>query len=378
MNPESIAAVGVRGLTKRFDGRARRGQPTESVVAVDGLDLDVGDGEFFAMLGPSGCGKTTMLRMIAGLEFPTAGTIEIFGEPVADVPANRRPVNTVFQQYALFPHMTVADNVGFGLRMQKVAKNDQLRRVGEALDLVQMGGLDGRMPAELSGGQQQRVALARALVNRPRVLLLDEPLGALDHKLRVEMQGELQSLQRELGITFVFVTHDQEEALTMSDRIAVMRDGRILQLGTANDVYERPADRFVADFIGQINLLEGTVADGSTVVLATGARVAADVRGRPAGSSVAVAIRPERLHLVADGGSPTGPGQTVDGVIDAVTYLGNASIVTVRVEWTELTVRVPAGVEVPGVGSSVMLHWDPDALIVLGDDQPEGGGTADG
>jgi len=377
VSTDSTAAVGVRGLTKRFDGRSRRGQRAESVVAVDAIDLDVGDGEFFAMLGPSGCGKTTMLRMIAGLEFPTAGTIEIFGEPVADVPANRRPVNTVFQQYALFPHMTVADNVGFGMRMQKVAKADQLRRVGEALDLVRMGGLEARMPAELSGGQQQRVALARALVNRPRVLLLDEPLGALDHKLRVEMQGELKALQRELGITFVFVTHDQEEALTMSDRIAVMRDGQILQLGSANDVYERPADRFVADFIGQINLLEGTVADGSTVALATGARVTADVGGRPAGSPVAIAIRPERLHLADGDDAAIAPGQQVDGVIAAITYLGNASIVTVSIEWTELTVRIPAGIAVPAPGSPVSLRWDPDALIVLGDDRPEGGGIAD-
>ncbi|MYI55947.1 MAG: ATP-binding cassette domain-containing protein, partial [Acidimicrobiia bacterium] len=212
---DPVPAVEIAGITKRFG----------DVTAVDDIDLEIGDGEFFALLGPSGCGKTTTLRMIAGLDFPTMGSLKIFGDEVGTLPPNKRPVNTVFQAYALFPHMNVADNIAFGLKMQKVDKTERDRRVAEAVGLVQLGGMEGRRPNQLSGGQQQRVALARALVNRPKVLLLDEPLGALDLKLRQEMQLELKALQREVGITFVFVTHDQEEALTMSDRIAVMHEG---------------------------------------------------------------------------------------------------------------------------------------------------------
>ena len=238
---EPVPAVTIAGITKRFG----------DVTAVDDIDLVIGDGEFFALLGPSGCGKTTTLRMIAGLDFPTMGSLKIFGDEVGTLPPNKRPVNTVFQAYALFPHMNVADNIAFGLKMQKVDRLERDRRVAEAVGLVQLGGMEGRRPNQLSGGQQQRVALARALVNRPKVLLLDEPLGALDLKLRQEMQLELKALQREVGITFVFVTHDQEEALTMSDRIAVMHEGRLLQVGTPEDIYQRPANRFVADFIGQ-------------------------------------------------------------------------------------------------------------------------------
>ena len=223
----SAAAVEIRGVTKRFD----------EVVAVDDVDLTIADGEFFAMLGPSGCGKTTTLRMIAGLEFPTQGSLRIFGEEVGTLPPNKRPVNTVFQNYALFPHMTVLSNVAFGLRMSGVDRAEAQERAHEMIELVQLGGMANRKPNQLSGGQQQRVALARALVNKPKVLLLDEPLGALDLKLRQEMQGELKSLQRELGVSFVFVTHDQEEALTMSDRIAVMDQGKLLQVGSAEDLY---------------------------------------------------------------------------------------------------------------------------------------------
>ena len=222
----SLAAVEITGVTKRFD----------DVVAVDDIDLRIEDGEFFAMLGPSGCGKTTTLRMVAGLEFPTQGSLKIFGDEVGTLPPNKRPVNTVFQNYALFPHMSVRDNVSFGLRMSGTSKAEANRSADELIELVQLKGMEKRKPSQLSGGQQQRVALARALVNKPKVLLLDEPLGALDLKLRQEMQSELKTLQRELGVSFVFVTHDQEEALTMSDRIAVMDEGRLLQVGTAEPV----------------------------------------------------------------------------------------------------------------------------------------------
>ncbi|MEM1333589.1 MAG: ABC transporter ATP-binding protein [Actinomycetota bacterium] len=366
----TVPAVRTHALTRRFEQRARRRSPAAAVTAVDAVDVDIGDGEFFALLGPSGCGKTTMLRMIAGLDFPTEGTIEVFGTPMADVPAHRRPVNTVFQQYALFPHLSVADNVSFGLRMRRVATSERARLVAEALDLVRMTGLDERRPAELSGGQQQRVALARALVNRPRVLLLDEPLGALDQKLRVEMQLELQHLQRELGITFVFVTHDQEEALVMSDRIAVMRAGRILQVGSAEDVYERPVDRFVADFIGEINLIDAVVAGAGVVAVATGDRIVVDTGERAPGSPVVLAVRPERVEIreavepgrdeVADS-----PGHRLAGTVGAPTYLGNSTVVPVDVDWIELSVRVPAGRPVPAPGARVELTWAPDAMTAL-------------
>ncbi|MDQ1744310.1 MAG: putative spermidine/putrescine transport system ATP-binding protein [Pseudonocardiales bacterium] len=243
-------AIALRGLRKTFG----------SVVAVDRLDLDIADGQFFAMLGPSGSGKTTVLRMIAGFETPTAGTISLGGTDATRLPPFRRDVNTVFQDYALFPHMSVEQNVGYGLRVHRVAKAERLRRVGEALDMVRLAGFGARRPHQLSGGQRQRVALARALVNRPRVLLLDEPLGALDLKLREQMQLELKAIQREVGITFVFVTHDQDEALTLCDRLAVFRDGRIEQLGSAQRVYRFPATPFVAEFVGTSNLLRGSAA----------------------------------------------------------------------------------------------------------------------
>jgi putative spermidine/putrescine transport system ATP-binding protein len=275
-----------------------------SVTAVDAIDLEIIDGEFFSMLGPSGSGKTTMLRMIAGFEKPTSGRILLHGQDVTDTAPFDRDVNTVFQDYALFPHMTVGDNVAYGLMVRKVPKAERGPRVADALRMVRLEGYEGRKPAQLSGGQRQRVALARALVNRPRVLLLDEPLGALDLKLREEMQIELKAIQQAVGITFIYVTHDQEEALTMSDRLAVFNRGRIEQLGTPADVYERPATRFVAGFVGTSNLLRGEVAE--------------QVVGR-AGTYT---IRPEKIHL-AEPDATSGPDEaSATGTIDSVVYLG--------------------------------------------------------
>ncbi|MGH9168883.1 MAG: ABC transporter ATP-binding protein, partial [Acidimicrobiia bacterium] len=253
-------AVELRGVTKRFS----------EVTAVHDLTLEIRHGEFFSLLGPSGCGKTTTLRMIAGLEFPSEGSIRIFGEEMGLRPPNRRPVNTVFQSYALFPHMTVARNVAFGLEMRRLTPQDIAARVENIIQIVQLTGMEQRKPAQLSGGQQQRVALARALVNSPKVLLLDEPLGALDLKLRQAMQLELKALQERVGITFVYVTHDQEEALTMSDRIGVMNRGKLLQVGTPEDIYEGPANRFVADFIGETSFLPAIVQGPGEVMLADG------------------------------------------------------------------------------------------------------------
>jgi putative spermidine/putrescine transport system ATP-binding protein len=268
-----VAAVSLRGLRKSFG----------AIEAVAGIDLEIADGEFFAVLGPSGSGKTTVLRIVAGFERPTAGTVLLGGRDVTRVAPFDRDVNTVFQDYALFPHMSVAQNVGYGLRVRGVRRSDRLRRVEQALAMVQLPGFGDRRPAELSGGQRQRVALARALVNRPRVLLLDEPLGALDRKLRQDMQVELKRIQREVGITFVCVTHDQEEALTMSDRIAVLAAGRIEQVGTPEEVYERPATAFVAGFVGTSNLLTGAAARA--------------VLGRDGVFS----IRPEKIRLTVTG-----------------------------------------------------------------------------
>ena len=354
---DTTHAVELIGITKRFD----------EVVAVDNATLTVEDGEFFALLGPSGCGKTTTLRMIAGLEFPTEGSLRIFGDEVGTLPPNKRPVNTVFQNYALFPHMSVEENVGFGLRMKKVPK-DQIRgRVQHAIALVRMEGMERRRSAQLSGGQQQRVALARALINSPKVLLLDEPLGALDLKLRQEMQRELKLLQREVGISFVFVTHDQEEALTMSDRIAVMDHGRLLQVGTPEEIYEHPANRFVADFIGQTNLLDGTVESSDVVCLANGARIP----GRSdfaVGTKVAVSLRPERAALHPRGEVPEGR-PSVDGRLESVTYLGNALVYTAALDWMRLEVRTENSPEVARmhVGDDISVSWEPGAVAVVGD-----------
>jgi putative spermidine/putrescine transport system ATP-binding protein len=307
-----IPAVRLEGVRKQYgdDAVGRRvaqyietaaGQP---VVAVAGIDLDVRDGEFFSMLGPSGSGKTTTLRMIAGFEQPTSGRILLHGRDVTGVPPFDRDVNTVFQDYALFPHLSVGDNVAYGLMVRKVPKAERAKRVADALRMVRLEGYDKRKPAQLSGGQRQRVALARALVNRPRVLLLDEPLGALDLKLREEMQIELKSIQQQVGITFIYVTHDQEEALTMSDRLAVFNAGRIEQLGAPAEVYERPKTRFVAGFVGTSNLLTGDVA--KTVL----------------GRSGTFTIRPEKIHL-QDRDHPVAGDETgATGVVQDVVYVG--------------------------------------------------------
>ncbi len=298
---EDSYAVEIQEVIKRFPGPG--GRPEGEVVAVDGVSLQIHDGEFFSMLGPSGCGKTTTLRMIAGFETPSDGEIYIHGQPMGLTPPYQRNTNMVFQSYALFPHMTIARNVAFGLEMKKVPKAEVEGRVREALEMVRLADYGPRKPNQLSGGQQQRIALARALVNRPEVLLLDEPLGALDLKLRKEMQIELKTLQREVGITFVYVTHDQEEALTMSDRIAVMHLGKVLQVGTPTEIYERPNCRFVADFIGDSNFLDGIVqeqrqdlvtvlVDGCLPVMVSTEQVLTP------GTEVTVAVRPEKIRLL--------------------------------------------------------------------------------
>ncbi|MCS5687009.1 MAG: ABC transporter ATP-binding protein [Acidimicrobiales bacterium] len=353
-------AVELAGVVKRFGDRSG----TE-VTAVDHIDLTITDGEFFSLLGPSGCGKTTTLRMVAGLELPTAGSIRIHGEEMGLRPPNKRPVNTVFQSYALFPHMTVAANVGFGLEMRKVPKSERREQIDWAIDLVEMGNMAHRKPSQLSGGQQQRVALARALVNRPEVLLLDEPLGALDLKLRQQMQIELKNLQREVGITFVYVTHDQEEAVTMSDRIGVMHDGQLLQVDSPEAIYERPTTRFVADFIGQTNFLEATVAAANEVVLANGDRLllASD---QPVGTSVAVTVRPERLTVHRRGDGPE-TRHRLDGRVETVTYLGNAVVYGVGIDWMHLEVRCPATLagDRRDVGDEVTVSFEPEHAAVV-------------
>ncbi len=344
------AAVTITGVTKRFG----------DVVAVDNVNLEIADGEFFAMLGPSGCGKTTTLRMIAGLEFPTEGSLKIFGDEVGTLPPNKRPVNTVFQNYALFPHMNVLDNVAFGLKMQGASKSEAASAASEMISLVQLGGMEKRKPSQLSGGQQQRVALARALVNKPKVLLLDEPLGALDLKLRQEMQTELKSLQRELGVSFVFVTHDQEEALTMSDRIAVMHEGKLLQVGSAEELYDRPVNRFVADFIGQTNLIDATVADADMIVLANGTKIMAP-NPHLAGTKVAMSLRPESISIGASDDIPEEfQATSLQGEVSNVVYLGHSHVYTVEVDWMPLEVRTNATPtsQVYKPGSQVAIWWD--------------------
>jgi spermidine/putrescine transport system ATP-binding protein len=334
LEEERLASVAVelRDVTKRFG----------EVVAVDCVRLQIRDGEFFSMLGPSGCGKTTTLRMIAGFEQPTEGQLLIAGQPVAGVPAFERNTNMVFQNYALFPHMTVAQNVAFGLEMKRIPRAEIRQRVNEALEMVRLPRMQDRRPSQLSGGQQQRVALARALVNRPDVLLLDEPLGALDLKLRKEMQLELKDLQDRVGITFIYVTHDQEEALTMSDRIAVMHKGKVLQIGTPTEIYERPNCRFVANFIGETNFLQGEVMgqeNGQVTI-----RLGPDLHVRvPLGefitvdSPVTVAIRPEKLRLL-DQPIPQAEN-CLPGVIREIVYIGTDTQFMVSLA-DDLTVRV--------------------------------------
>ena len=332
------------------------------VRAVDGVSLEVAAGEFFSLLGPSGCGKTTTLRMIGGFELPTGGTILLRGRDVTADPPDKRPVNMVFQNYALFPHLDVGDNVAFGLKRKGVAKDETARRVGEALELVHLTGYERRKPNQLSGGQQQRVALARALVNRPNVLLLDEPLGALDLKLRRQLQVELKRIQAEVGITFVYVTHDQEEALTMSDRIAVMHAGKVEQLGTPEELYERPATRFVADFIGSTNLLRGRIEADGRVRLESGevAHVAHD--GMPDGSEVEISVRPEAISIV-----PASAEDAIKATVEQAAYLGTTISYQLRTAGgLALTVLSPkTGVRLP-VGSDVAVTWSPSEALILG------------
>jgi spermidine/putrescine ABC transporter ATP-binding subunit len=358
------AGIRVVGLVKRFG----------AVAAVDRVSFEVGQGEFVSLLGPSGCGKTTTLRCIGGYEAPTEGTIEIAGRVVNDVPVHRRDIGMVFQSYALFPHRTVAENVGFALKMRGVAKAERRAQVTEALQLVELPGFEERYPAQLSGGQRQRVALARALIHRPTVLLLDEPLANLDKKLRQSMRVELKLIQERVGITTLFVTHDQEEALVMSDRIAVMEGGRIHQLDTPSQVYHRPATGFVATFIGETNFLEGQVAaleDGIAVVRVHGdraIRVAAQ-DGAKAGRPVALSIRPERIEIARE--APAGAPNVVIGTVEFVTYLGSTASYRVRA-WGDQRLHVthPLAADRPSFaeGDTVALWWAPDRGLLL----PEG------
>jgi len=312
-------SVELKDLVKVYGGD--HGDPR--VGAVNGINLGIHPGEFFTLLGPSGCGKTTTLRLVGGFETPTSGEVYIEGQAMSHVPPYNRPVNTVFQNYALFPHLTVAQNVAFGLAIKRVDKKEQERRVQEALEMVRLPDVGKRKPAQLSGGQQQRVALARALINEPSVLLLDEPLGALDLKLRKAMQIELKQLQKEVGITFIYVTHDQEEALTMSDRIAVMAEGSIIQVGDPVGIYEQPATRFVANFIGESNFIEGvlggTGSDGAVVeVGAERALIRPDAEPWPAGTEVTVCVRPEKLMLYP----PATECNGLSGTVREVIYIG--------------------------------------------------------
>jgi spermidine/putrescine transport system ATP-binding protein len=338
-------------LAKSFDG----------VPAVTGIDLDIPAGQFYSLLGASGCGKTTTLRMIAGFEKPDSGRIELDGRDVAGDPPHRRPVNTVFQTYALFPFMTVWDNVAFGLRYQKTSKDEAKRRVGEALDLVQMGKLANRRPAQLSGGQQQRVALARALVLRPRVLLLDEPLGALDAKLRRQLQLELRSVQREVGITFVYVTHDQEEALTMSDQIAVLAEGRVEQVGPPQEIYSAPATTFVAGFLGAANIFDADVLElsgPSAVCSAMDTRLGAAVDGSARTGPAAIVIRPERITLQSAGTPVSNGHNAISGTVAQVVYLGACTQVHVDVGAPSALI-----VEVPNMSGPGSVTHRPGAAV---------------
>jgi spermidine/putrescine transport system ATP-binding protein len=358
MTAADVVAPDVRleGVVKRFDDS----------VAVDGITVEVPRGSFFALLGPSGCGKTTTLRMIGGFEEPTEGRIFLGDQDVVGLPPYKRDVNTVFQSYALFPHMSIEDNVAFGLERKGVPKTELKGRVTEMLELVGLSGFGKRKPKQLSGGQQQRVALGRALVNHPRVLLLDEPLGALDLKLRKQMQLELKRIQHEIGITFVHVTHDQEEAMTMADTIAVMNGGRIEQLGPPQELYERPATAFVAGFLGVSNLLRGSVEGPNAVRLDSGELVRAQIDGHS--GRVAAGVRPEKITLGAGGGSNELPG-----TISETAYIGVATQVVVRTAAGTVQVfaqNIDSGGRVPAPGTNVILSWAPESTFVVAGDPP--------
>ena len=367
------SAVELRDVGKRFG----------SVVALDRVDLAIRKGEFFSLLGPSGCGKTTTLNLIGGFETASRGTLLIDGQPMGDTPSHARPVNTVFQNYALFPHMSVADNVGFGLRMKKVPRPERRHAVEETLRLVSLEGFEERRPGQLSGGQRQRVALARALINHPSVLLLDEPLGALDLKLRKQMQAELTRLQRRVGITFVYVTHDQDEAMSMSDRIAVMDRGRVLQVGTPAEIYRDPADRFVMEFIGSPNVFAGRVersGDGEAEVAIPGVGA---VRARQGGSGLgigaaaAVLVRPERIRLST--ARPAAPVAPLPGQIAKIADLGFISHYFVRLaDGQEVLAYRLNGVEREAMdeGQTVYLWWDEqDARVFAAGTEIQAAGT---
>jgi spermidine/putrescine transport system ATP-binding protein len=358
-------AIDVRGVSKIF------GSGGKGFVAVDDLTVSIRQNEFFTLLGPSGCGKTTLLRLIAGFEFPTSGEILLSGENIAAMPPFKRPINTVFQSYALFPHMSVAENIGFGLEMLGKPKPEISARVGEMLKLVKMEPMADRKTSQISGGQQQRVALARALAPQPKVLLLDEPLSALDYKLRKDMQIELKRLQAETGITFIFVTHDQEEALTMSDRIAVMSSGKILQVGSPRDIYDRPAVRFVANFIGETNFLEGTLAsstkDSAQVVLDAGATISAGIaEGTSPAGKVTVVVRPEHAEITVASNKAT-----LLGTLENLVYFGTDTHYHVRLEnGVEFIVRMQNARSGAGeftLGAAVGVTFDASAAQVLRD-----------
>jgi spermidine/putrescine transport system ATP-binding protein len=359
-----VPSVELRSVSKRFG----------ELAAVDDLSLELAGGEFFTLLGPSGCGKTTTLRMVAGFERPSAGEIRIEGDDVGGLPPHRRPTNTVFQSYALFPHLSVESNVAFGLKRKRVPKEEIASRVAAELDRVGLSAEAKRRPAQLSGGMQQRVALARALVNLPKVLLLDEPLGALDLKLRKGLQVELKRIQREVGITFVYVTHDQEEALTMSDRIAVMNRGRVEQVGSPEEVYDRPATTFVAGFIGVSNLMPATVSGSGEVRLDQGTTVGADTSALQPGERCHAVVRPEKLQieLFEAGLTPSANGlPRVEGTVESSLYLGTATQIIVDLgEGVRMTVLCPNASEserqrLPGGGARVTLSWDPGHMHVV-------------
>ncbi len=359
--PRVIAEL--RGVTKRFG----------TVLAADNLNLSIGEGEFLSFLGPSGCGKTTALRMLAGFEAPTEGDVLLDGAVVNEIEAHRRPVNMVFQHYALFPHMTVAENIGFGLRQMRprMAKGEISDKVRRALDLVRLPGFEDRRIWEMSGGQQQRVALARAVVNEPKMLLLDEPLAALDRKLRKEMQIELQNIQRSLGITFILVTHDQEEALSMSDRICIMRDGRIVQIGTPQELYDQPISRYVADFVGTSNFFDGTLEAGSGAIAGVKLANGITLGGRPvgaiaAGDPVSLSVRPEQIGLTRKQGGAGALPVTVRNRI----FLGEHTEYLVRHETLgEFFVLAPRQSELSegpfNSGEGLFASWDATAALVL-------------
>ena len=344
-----------------------------STAAIDRLSLEIFAGEFFALLGPSGCGKTTLLRMLAGFETPDEGRLLLDGNDLAPVPPYRRPVNMMFQSYALFPHLTVAGNIAFGLRQEGLPKAEIAERVDAIMTLLQLGGLGGRRPDQLSGGQRQRVALARSLVKRPRVLLLDEPMAALDRKLREETQFELMELQARLGLTFVIVTHDQEEAMKVADRIGVMNHGRLVQVAPPEDVYERPNSRWVADFIGDVNLIEGRIA--ATDATGTAIEAAGNIRFRvgatddaKAGAAVWIAVRPEKITIAAAADETR--AEALYGVVAEVGYRGNASIYKVRLD-SGLVLKASVAntsrraEQTIGSGARVALSWAPESAVVL-------------